>query len=257
MYDQFDDGRGLYPDTIRAKAPLGMRKTIQRAAAIEGVSAGEFIGEPSAAVSRLSSNQRRNRWNEGQRMKPQQAVALVLPCPSSPEGSADEQSSREIQGQPMQPLRKPTAPEPRAVEVKHQADERGGSPATMKPAAGPHGSRAHLYGVRPRPNGEPIRSGDLVLGAARIEAEAACKRDDPLNSFSRKYAADLRDRVATAPEYMTEIGVGGELVPASILGENSRALQFADTVQNPNYVTVDASRDRLDLARGGRPGIRA
>ena len=43
MYDQFDDGRGLYPDTIRAKAPLGMRKTIQRAAAIEGVSAGEFI----------------------------------------------------------------------------------------------------------------------------------------------------------------------------------------------------------------------
>lgn len=43
MYDQCDDGRGLYPDTIRAKAPLGMRKTIQRAAAIEGVSAGEFI----------------------------------------------------------------------------------------------------------------------------------------------------------------------------------------------------------------------
>ena len=43
MYDQFDDGRGLYPDTIRAKAPLGMRKTIQRAAAIEGVGAGEFI----------------------------------------------------------------------------------------------------------------------------------------------------------------------------------------------------------------------
>ena len=37
-------------------------------------------------------------------------------------------------------------------------------------------------------------------------------------------------------------------MPASILGENSRALEFADTVQNPNYVTVDASRDRLDLA---------
>src|SRR5215208_5618892 len=121
-------------------------------------------------------------------------------------------------------------------------------PATTKPAAGPQGSPAHLYGVRPRPNGESIRSGDLVLGAARMEAEAACKRDDPLNSFSRKYAAKLRDRVAIAPEYMTEIGVGGELVPASIMGENSRALQFADTVQNPNYVTVDASRDRLDLA---------
>ena len=47
---------------------------------------------------------------------------------------------------------------------------------------------------------------------------------------------------------MTEIGVGGELVPASILGENSRALEFSDTVQNPSYVAVDASRDRLDLA---------
>ena len=65
-------------------------------------------------------------------------------------------------------------------------------------------------------------------------------------------ATEVRGRPAgsrrIAPEYMTEIGVGGELVPASILGENSRALQFADTVQNPNYVTVDASRDRLDLA---------
>src|SRR5829696_1864572 len=121
-------------------------------------------------------------------------------------------------------------------------------PGTTKPAAGPQRSRAPLHGVRPRPNGESIRSGDLVLGAARMEAEAACKRDDLRNSFSRKYATELRDRVAIAPEYMTEIGVGGELVPASIMGENSRALQFADTVQNPNYVTVDASRDRLDLA---------
>jgi hypothetical protein len=77
----------------------------------------------------------------------------------------------------------------------------------------------------------------LRLGAATSSTRSA-----------RKYAAELRDRVATAPEYMTDIGVGGELVPASIMGENSRALEFADTVQNPNYVTVDASRDRLDLA---------
>ena len=105
----------------------------------------------------------------------------------------------------------------------------------------------HPYGVPSRPNGS-LRSGDLVLGAARIEAEAASKRGDPLNAVRCKRAAELRERVATAPQYMTDIGVGGELVPASTLGENSRALQFADTVQNPNYVTVDASRDRLDLA---------
>ena len=33
-----------------------------------------------------------------------------------------------------------------------------------------------------------------------------------------------------------------------VLGENSRALEFADTVERPDYVTVDASRDRLELA---------
>ena len=82
-----------------------------------------------------------------------------------------------------------------------------------------------------RPAGA-IRSGDLVLSAARIEAEAASKRGDPLNAVHCKRAAELRERVATAPQYMTEIGVGGELVPASILGENSRALEFADTVQS-------------------------
>ena len=56
----------------------------------------------------------------------------------------------------------------------------------------------HPYGVPSRPNGS-LRSGDLVLGAARIEAEAASKRGDPCNSASRKRAVELRERVATAP----------------------------------------------------------
>ena len=171
-------------------------------------------------------------------MKPQQAVALVLPCPSSPEGSADEQSSREIQGQPMQPLRKPTAPEPRVVEVKHQAhrgqlrrrrrNQRQDRRAPRPPLWRAPSTERRVYPER-RPG--PRRGPHGGRGSL--------KRGDLRNSSSRKYAAELRDRVATAPEYMTEIGVGGGLVPASILGENSRALQFADTVQNPNYVTVD------------------
>ena len=132
----------------------------------------------------------------------------------------------------------------------------GSGMAPLCPSSGPHqGSlgigiemmTSETAQAARRPAGA-IRSGDLVLSAARIEAEAASKRGDPLNAVHCKRAAELRERVATAPEYMTEIGVGRELVPASILGENSRALEFADTVQNPNYVTVDASRDRLDLA---------
>jgi hypothetical protein len=95
-----------------------------------------------------------------------------------------------------------------------------------------------------------IRSGDLILAAARIEADAAARRGDPLAALDRTRAAGLRERAATAaPEYMSQIGTGGELVPASILGECSRALDLRDTVRDPSYVTVDASRDRLELAQ--------
>ena len=93
------------------------------------------------------------------------------------------------------------------------------------------------------------RAATLLLGAARIESEAATKRNDPLAAFDAQRAAELRDRVQQpAPEYMANIGVGRELIPASMCGENSRALQFADIVQDPHYVAVDASRNRLELA---------
>ena len=88
-----------------------------------------------------------------------------------------------------------------------------------------------------------------MLAAARIDAEAASRRGDPLANADKRHAQQLRDGVETPPPaYMTELGAGRELVPASILGENSRALELRDTVADPNYVTVDASRDRLELA---------
>ena len=88
-----------------------------------------------------------------------------------------------------------------------------------------------------------------MLTAARVESEARSRRGDPFTATDVNTAERMRQRAeADAPGYMAEVGAGGELIPASIMGENSRALQFADTVQNPNYVTVDASRDRLDLA---------
>ena len=38
------------------------------------------------------------------------------------------------------------------------------------------------------------------------------------------------------------------VVPASMLGENSRALEYRSTVDRPDCVAIEASRDRLELA---------
>ncbi len=45
MFDapEFDDGRGLYPETVKARAPLGTRSKLRRVAAAEGVTIGEFV----------------------------------------------------------------------------------------------------------------------------------------------------------------------------------------------------------------------
>ena len=39
----FQDGRGLYPETLRADVPRGLSALIRRAAALEGTSKNEFI----------------------------------------------------------------------------------------------------------------------------------------------------------------------------------------------------------------------
>ena len=89
-----------------------------------------------------------------------------------------------------------------------------------------------------------------MLTAARVEIGSPTpRRGDPLRSIDLNTAKRMRQRAgADAPGYMAEVGAGGELIPASIMGENSRALELADTVRDPNYITVDASRDRLELA---------
>jgi hypothetical protein len=88
-----------------------------------------------------------------------------------------------------------------------------------------------------------------MLWAARIDAEAASRRDDPLAPLDKRRTQEMRERAESPPPaYMTDVGAGRELVPSSMLGENSRALELRDTVDDPNYVTVDASRDRLELA---------
>jgi hypothetical protein len=89
----------------------------------------------------------------------------------------------------------------------------------------------------------------MVMASARIEADANCKPGDPLNAVLRKHAATYAERVrAEAPAYMQQVGAGGELVPASMVGENSRALKYRSTVDHPDCVAIEASRDRLELA---------
>jgi hypothetical protein len=82
------------------------------------------------------------------------------------------------------------------------------------------------------------RAGEHILFCARIRSRVGKKRGDALSDLSHR---DV-DRIGRYPA-PAAIGVGGELVP---LGSELR-----DTVTNPDYVTVDASRDRLELAQRG------
>src|SRR3954467_13234494 len=83
----------------------------------------------------------------------------------------------------------------------------------------------------------------LVLGAARIDAEAA---DDGRDSNSAEgYRAKA---MAPLSAELVVRGAGGELVPMDS-GKGAAEWRLLDTVQNPNYVTADASRGRLDLAQ--------
>jgi hypothetical protein len=82
------------------------------------------------------------------------------------------------------------------------------------------------------------RGGENILFGARLRSKVAKKRGDALGDLAHR---DVDTAVRhPAPSQLAEIGIGGELVPPQ--GE------LRDTVTNPDYVTVDASRDRLNLA---------
>ena len=95
---------------------------------------------------------------------------------------------------------------------------------------GAHLSDAHLPNVDEVKSPRPRQAGSMLMASARIEADANCKPGDPLTPVLRKHAATYAERVRTeAPEYMQQVGAGGELVPASMVGENSRALEYRST----------------------------
>lgn len=90
-------------------------------------------------------------------------------------------------------------------------------------------------------------AGDLILGAARIRAEAEFWNGKHPVAGDLKRADKLETRVREIlPERLSEIGAGGELAPHESAGGS--AVKFRSTVQKPDYVTAAASRNRLDLA---------
>ena len=114
---------------------------------------------------------------------------------------------------------------------------------------GAHLSDALVPNVDEAKSPRPRQAGSMLMASANIEADASCTPGDPLTPVLRKHAATYAERVRTeAPEYMQQVGAGGELVPASMLGENSRALEYRSTVERPDCVAIEASRDRLELA---------
>jgi hypothetical protein len=87
--------------------------------------------------------------------------------------------------------------------------------------------------------GQPrIKSGDRVLAAARIRAE---ERGRPAGSaLADRYEAPALEAL---PGALAGVGGGGELV----IREDTSAPALRSTVEDPSFVTADASRDRLEL----------
>ena len=82
---------------------------------------------------------------------------------------------------------------------------------------------------------ERERAGEHLLFMAGVRSKLAKRGGDALSDLTH---GDV-ERDGRYPA-SAEIGTGGELVPADP--------ELRDTVTNPGYVTLDASRDRLALA---------
>jgi hypothetical protein len=88
------------------------------------------------------------------------------------------------------------------------------------------------------PKGRRPRPGHAMLSAARIRAEA--HGPDP---FADRCEAQARESL---PEVQVQRGSGGELVPMEQCAEDTCPIVI-DTLEKPDYVAADASRERLEL----------
>ena len=94
---------------------------------------------------------------------------------------------------------------------------------------------------------ETRHANQLMLGAARIRAEAEFSNGQRPVAWALNKAAELEERVRDPlPDRCDEKGPGGELVPHG--HDGIPPAEFRDTIQKPDYVSAAASRNRLDLA---------
>jgi hypothetical protein len=113
-----------------------------------------------------------------------------------------------------------------------------------------------LFGIG-RPSKPPAlnkdgrrRAGDYVVAAARIKAKTAARPGDILNGSDNQLADRWLERAVTPLSAEdTEVVIGNELMPTSLEPEKDfRVITLKDTVSDANYITADASRDRIQLA---------
>jgi hypothetical protein len=97
------------------------------------------------------------------------------------------------------------------------------------------------------------KASDCILAAARIRAETRYSGSCAADDFRSADEWEAQARTKQLPSTQTEVGAGGELIPTE---KGCNTLGIVDTVANPDYVTADASRDRLELAnRAGSLGL--
>jgi len=92
------------------------------------------------------------------------------------------------------------------------------------------------------PGKEP-RASDYVELAARMRVEARYSGPCAANDLRLADEWEAQARTKQLPSTRTEIGAGGELID-----RENRCVPLVDTVAHPDYVTAEASRDRLGLA---------
>jgi hypothetical protein len=90
-----------------------------------------------------------------------------------------------------------------------------------------------------------VRAGDLVIDAERIRAEEMLYSTPSPARFAYADATEARARTQV-PDSMAELGAGGEPVPVEAFGFS--AAELRNTVERPDNVAIDASRDRLQQA---------
>src|SRR5262249_8250782 len=102
----------------------------------------------------------------------------------------------------------------------------------------PNGAQAPMVD-----SGKKRRASDYVELAARMRVTA--RYSDPCAADDLRLADEWEAQARTKqlPSTRTEIGAGGELIDREKVGSH-----LVDTVAHPDYVTAEASSDRLALA---------